>query len=75
MYLYADLPVASYSTWTISEVNFLPQYYELYPEKLPTIICWLDAETMKDAVNSSYFIEMGYEPEEKKEGITLRKAR
>lgn len=73
MYLYADLPVASYSTWTIDESNFLQQYYDAYPEKLPTIVCWLDAETLEDAVNSSYFREMGYEIEKMEVGIALRK--
>ena len=73
MYLYADLPVAAYSTWTIEENNFLQEYYEAYPEREPTIVCWTGAESEEDAVGMQYFLEKGYERIEASEVIALRK--
>lgn len=73
MYLYADLPVAAYSTWTIEEKNFLREYYEAYPEKKPTVVCWTEAESEEDAVEIQYFLDKGYERIETNEVIALRK--
>lgn len=73
MYLYADLPVASYSTWTIEEKNFLQEYYEAYPEKRPTVVCWTEAELEEEAVGMQYFLDKGYERIETNEVIALRK--
>ena len=73
MYLYADLPVASYSTWTIEEENFLQEYYEAYPEKEPTVVCWSEVESEEEAVGMQYFLDKGYERIETNEVVALRK--
>lgn len=73
MYLYADLPVASYSTWTIEEKNFLQEYYEAYPEKEPTVVCWSEAKSEEEAVGMQYFLDKGYERIETNEVVALRK--
>ena len=61
LYLYADVPVATYSFWSVGEENFLDEYYEVFPDKYPTVIYTSDVE---DAVNRSYikkFLEEGYQ--------------
>lgn len=74
LYLYADVPVATYSFWAVGEENFLEAYYEQYPEKRPTVVYTSDIE---DAVNKSYvqsFLAEGYELTEYDSGnISLRK--
>ena len=72
LYLYIDSPAAAYSLWTIGEDNFLEEYYEAYPEKVPKVVCWMDVESLKDAAGSSYFLENGYEVVEVDGGIALR---
>lgn len=72
LYLYADLPAASYSTWTIEENNFLDDYYQYYPEKEPTVVCWMQANNQEEAIGISYFLEKGYQLIETSEGIVLR---
>lgn len=74
LYLYADVPVATYSFWSVGEENFLEEYYEQYPEKQPTVVYTSDIE---DAANKSYvqkFLADGYELTEYDSGnISLRK--
>lgn len=74
LYLYADVPVATYSFWAVGEENFLEEYYRQYPEKIPTIVYLSDVE---DAINKSYvakFLDSGYKLTEYKSGnISLRK--
>lgn len=73
MYLYADVPAGAYSTWTIEEENFLEEYYEAYPEKQPTVICWTDAELEEDAVEMQFFLDKGYERIDTNGAIALRR--
>ncbi len=73
LYLYTDSPVAAYSMWTIGEDNFLPEYYECYPEKEPAVVCWMGVENQEEAVAIQYFLEKGYEFAEIDGGIALRK--
>lgn len=74
LYLYADVPVATYSFWAVGEENFLEEYYEQYPEKEPTVVYTSDVE---EAENKSYvrrFLENGYELTRYNSGnISLRK--
>lgn len=74
LYLYADIPVATYSFWSVGQENFLDEYYELYPEKQPTVVYTSDIE---DAENKSYiqkFLGSGYKLTEYESGnISLRK--
>ncbi len=74
LYLYADVPVATYSFWSVGEENFLEEYYEQYPGKRPTVIYTSDIE---DAVSKNYiqkFLTGGYELTEYESGnISLRK--
>ena len=72
LYLYTDLSAATYSTWTIGEDHFLDEYYECYPEKTPTVVCWMGIEDVHDAVAIQYFLEKGYEFIEIDGGIALR---
>lgn len=61
LYLYADVPVATYSFWSVGENHFLKEYYELYPEKQPTVVYTSDVE---EAIQKNYvkdFLEQGYE--------------
>ena len=73
LYLYTDAPVAAYSMWTIGEDNFLEEYYQCYPEKEPTVVCWMGIENQEEAVAMQYFLENGYEFTEIDGGIALRK--
>lgn len=74
LYLYADVPVATYSFWSVGEENYLDAYYELYPNKRPTVVYTSDVE---DVLNKKYvkqFLEEGYELTEYDSGnIALRK--
>ena len=72
LYMYTDLPAATYSTWTITEEHFLDEYYESYPEKEPSVVCWMGIEEEEDAVAIQYFLEKGYEFVEINGGIALR---
>lgn len=74
LYLYADVPVATYSFWSVGEDNFLDEYYEVFPDKYPTVIYTSDVE---GAVSKSYiqeFMERGYQLTTYDSGnISLRK--
>lgn len=74
LYLYADVPAATYSFWAVGEENFLDTYYEQYPEKKPTVVYVFDVE---DAVCKNYvqeFLDGGYQLTEYESGnISLRK--
>ena len=61
LYLYADVPVATYSFWAVGEENFLDEYYLLYPEKTPTVVYVWDEDDVyeKDYINK--FLEKNYE--------------
>lgn len=74
MYLYADVPVATYSFWTVGEENFLEEYYEVYPEKIPTVIYCADHPEAKEKSYIKHFLEKGYVLTEFESGnIALRK--
>ena len=72
LYLYTDSPVGAYSTWTIPKEHFLKEYYESYPEKTPTMVCWMGIENPEEAVAIQYFLEKGYKFIEIDGGIALR---
>jgi hypothetical protein len=72
LYMYTDLPAATYSTWTITEDHFLDEYYDSYPEKVPSVVCWMGIENVEEAVAVQYFLEKGYEFIEINGGIALR---
>lgn len=75
LYLYADVPVATYSFWSVGEENYLEEYYALYPEKRPSVVYTSDIE---DVFHKSYvqkLLEQGYEVTEYESGnIALRKS-
>ncbi len=74
LYLYADVPVATYSFWDVGEENFLDSYYEAYPEKRPTVIYTSDVEAAENKSYIQKFLTEGYQLEKYESGnIALRK--
>ena len=60
LYLYADVPVATYSFWTVGEENYLKEYYEIYKEKIPTVVYVSEVEDAKEKRYVKVFQENGY---------------
>lgn len=60
LYLYADIPVSTYSFWTVGEENYLEEYYELYPGKRPTVVYVSDIDEPKEKRYVKMFQEEGY---------------
>lgn len=74
LYLYADVPVATYSFWAVGEENFLEEYYEQYPEKEPTVVYTSDIEEVENKSYTKKFLENGYKLTRYHSGnISLRK--
>lgn len=73
MYLNTEAECAAYSTWeTLEDDPLIPVYYELHPEKLPTVIyCYEYEENILDTEFAYNFINMGYEPEAMRRGMVL----
>lgn len=73
MYLNTEAECAVYSTWMTKESDpMIPLYYELHPEKLPTVIyCYEADEAILDTEFAKSFIERGYEVETMRHGIVL----
>lgn len=60
LYLYADVPVATYSFWTVGEENYLKEYYEIYEEKIPTVVYVSEVDGAKEKSYIKVFQENGY---------------
>lgn len=74
LYLYADVPVATYSFWAVGEENFLEEYYEQYPGKRPTVVYTSDVEEPAGKSYIQKFLADGYRFTEYESGnISLRK--
>lgn len=74
LYLYADVPVATYSFWSVGEENYLKEYYEQFEDKRPTVVYTLDVEGVKEKSYTQEFLAQGYEYMEFESGnISLRK--
>lgn len=73
IYLSTDAECADYSTWQTLETDpLVPIYYEIHPEKLPTVIyCYEYEESVLETEFACNFIDMGYEPQVMRRGIVL----
>lgn len=73
MYLNTEAECAAYSTWETLETDpLIPAYYEVRPKKLPTIVyCYEYEESILETEFAYYFMNMGYEPDTMRRGITL----
>ena len=73
MYLNTDAECAAYSTWMTQETDpLIPLYYELHPEKLPTVIyCYEYDESILDTEFAQSFLDKGYVVENMRRGIVL----
>ncbi len=73
IYLSTEAECAAYSTWETMETDpLIPVYYELRPEKLPTIIyCYEKEEEILDTEFAESFLQMGYEPLLMRRGTAL----
>lgn len=73
IYLSTEAECADYSTWQTLETDpLIPLYYELHPEKLPTVIyCYEYGEEILDTEFADNFISMGYEPQVMRRGMVL----
>ncbi len=73
MYLNTDAECAAYSTWMTQETDpLIPLYYELHPEKLPTVIyCYEYDESILDTEFAQSFLDKGYVVETMRRGIVL----
>lgn len=63
MYLNTEAECAAYSTWeTLEDDPLIPIYYEIHPEKLPTVIyCYNYDANILDTTFACDFISRGYE--------------
>jgi hypothetical protein len=73
MYLNTEAECAAYSTWeTLEDDPLIPIYYEIRPEKLPTVIyCYEYEESILETEFANNFINMGYEVHTMRHGIVL----
>lgn len=73
MYLNTDAECAAYSTWETLETDPLIEiYYEIRPEKLPTVIyCYEYDESILETEFADNFINRGYEPAAMRRGIVF----
>lgn len=73
MYLNTEAECAAYSTWETLETDpLIESYYEIRPEKIPTVIyCYEYDASILETEFAYYFINMGYEPEAMRRGIVL----
>lgn len=75
MYLNTEAECGAYSTWETLETDpLIPIYYEIRPEKLPTVIyCYEYEDSILDTEFAYEFINMGYEPRTMRRGIVLER--
>ncbi|MCD8362464.1 MAG: hypothetical protein LUC98_05790 [Lachnospiraceae bacterium] len=73
MYLNTDAECAAYSTWeTLETDELIAVYYELHPEKLPTVIyCYEYDESILDTDFAQTFLDMGYGVQTMRHGLVL----
>lgn len=73
IYLSTEAECADYSTWQTLETDpLIPLYYEIHPEKLPTVIyCYEYEESILETEFAYDFINMGYEPQVMRHGVVL----
>lgn len=73
MYLNTEAECAAFSTWETLETDpLIEAYYEIHPEKLPTVIyCYEYNESILETEFSYNFINMGYKPASMRHGIIL----
>lgn len=73
MYLNTEAECAAYSTWETLETDPLIEiYYEIHPEKLPTVIyCYEYNESILETEFAYNFINMGYEPKAMRHGMVF----
>lgn len=73
MYLNTEAECAAYSTWeTLESDPLIPIYYEIHPEKLPTVVyCYEYEESILETEFADYFLNMGYEPDVMRHGVIL----
>lgn len=73
MYLNTEAECAAYSTWeTLESDPLIPVYYEIRPEKLPTVIyCYEYGDSILETEFAYDFIGRGYEPQVMRRGIVL----
>lgn len=73
MYLNTEAECAAYSTWETLETDpLIYAYYEIRPEKLPTIIyCYEYEEDILETEFAYYFMDQGYEPRIMRRGVVL----
>lgn len=75
MYLNTDAECAAYSTWETLETDPLIEvYYEIRPEKLPTVIyCYGYDESILETDFAYEFINRGYESHAMRRGMVLER--
>lgn len=75
MYLNTDAKCAAYSTWETLETDPLIEvYYEIHPEKLPTVIyCYEYDESILETDFAYEFINRGYESHAMRRGMVLER--
>ena len=75
MYLNTEAECGAYSTWETLETDpLIPIYYEIRPEKLPTVIyCYEYEESILDTEFAYEFINKGYEPRRMRRGMVLER--
>ena len=73
MYLNTEAECAAYSTWEILENNpLIRAYYEIFPEKLPTVIyCYRYDETILETEFGYEFLNLDYAPVAMRGGMAL----
>ena len=73
MYLNTEAECAAYSTWETLETDpLIFTYYEVRPEKQPTVIyCYDYDESILDTEFGSAFLNKGYEPMMMRRGLVL----
>lgn len=73
MYLNTEAECAAYSTWeTLESDPLIPVYYEVRPQKLPTVIyCYEYEDSILETEFAYDFINRGYEPQVMRRGIVL----
>lgn len=75
MYLNTEAGCGAYSTWeTLEDDSLISVYYELRPEKLPTVIyCYEYEESILETEFAYDFIKLGYEPVTMRRGVVLQR--
>lgn len=75
MYLNTEAKCGAYSTWeTLEDDPLIPIYYELRPEKMPTVIyCYEYEDSILETQFAYDFMKLGYEPVTMRRGVVLQR--